>query len=237
MGEFENTMEIPVLKEKENLIENIELRNFLQFKLGKENITNDDLDNIDEIILDSTNIVGQYNKVYFEEIDLFKNLKKISIRNLGVTVESLEKINKIPEVEFVNCELRDITKLSNVQHLTLINSEVDNFEKIEQLSNITELQLTNIKIEEFKFLENFKNLKKLVIKNVNDFSLSKINFYLPIEYLSVEKIKDLDLNIISQYENLKTLSVDRIEADNWENELKDLKNKNIEILLNDMYEF
>lgn len=80
-------------------------------------------------------------------------------------------------------------------------------------------------------------MKKLVIKNIKNFSLAKIDFELPIEYLSIENLEDLNLNILSKYENLKTLSIDRIEADNWENELNTLKEKNITILLNDMYEY
>ncbi len=58
MGDFENTIENPVIEENQ-LIKNLELRNYIQFKLNKTDITNDDLDSIDEIILDSQNIVGR----------------------------------------------------------------------------------------------------------------------------------------------------------------------------------
>lgn len=236
MGDFENTIEVPIIEEKQ-LIKNSELRNYLQFKLDKTEIAIEDLDSIDEIILDSKNIVGQINKVYFEEIDLFKNLKRISIRNLGISLDDLKRISTIKELEFINCEISDITQFQNVEHLILNNSEIDNFEKITQLSNIVELQLINMKIDEFEFLKELENLKKLVIKNVKNFSIEKINYILPIEYLSLEKLKELNLDIIKQYEKLTTLSVDRIEADNWDEELNELKNRNIKILLNDIYEY
>jgi len=235
MENLENTMEISAIKDKNELIKNLELKNLIQFKLDKTEFEIKDLDSIDEIILDSQNIVGVYNKVYFEEVSLFKNLKKISIRNLGLTLDDIKKVRNIKNIEFVNCEIRDITMFSNVEHLSLINTEIDNFEEIKKLSNLIELQLINIKIDNFEFLKNFTNLKKLVIKNIKDFSLSKIDFYLPIEYLSVEKIDKLELEIISKYKNLKTLSVDREESYNFEKELKELKN--IKILLNDMYEY
>lgn len=237
MSEFENTLEIPSIKPDNEIIKNLELRNYLQFKLNKDDIVLEDLDSIKEIIMDSQNIVGQYNKVYFDEIDLFKNLDKISIRNLGLTPENTEKINNIEKVEFINSQLKDIKKLNNSISLVLNNTEVENFEDITYLSNLEELQLINIEIDNFDFLKNFKKLKKLVIKNIKNFSLSEIDFLLPIEYLSVENLETLDLNVLSKYENLKTISVDRIEADNWESELKTLKAKNIEILLNDMYEY
>ncbi len=237
MSEFENTLEISSIKNDNEIIKNLELRNYLQFKLNKDNITIEDLEKIKEIVIDSQNIVGQYNKVYFEEVDLFKNLEKISIRNLGLTSENIERISNIKKIEFINGQIRDIKKINNVISLILNNTEVDDFENIIYLSNLEELQLINIELDKFEFLEKFKNLKKLVIKNIKNFSLAKIDFELPIEYLSIENLEDLNLNILSKYENLKTLSIDRIEADNWENELNTLKEKNITILLNDMYEY
>ena len=235
MENLENTMEISAIKDKNELIKNLELKNLIQFKLDKTEFQIKDLDSIDEIILDSQNIVGAYNKLYFEDVTLFRNLKKISIRNLGLTLNDIKNVSNIKNIEFVNCEIRDITMFSNVEHLSLINTEIDNFEEIKKLSNLIELQLINIKIDNFEFLKTFTNLKKLVIKNIKDFSLSKIDFSLPIEYLSVEKIDKLELEIISKYKNLKTLSVDREESYNFEKELKELKN--IKILLNDMYEY
>lgn len=58
MGDFENTIENPIIEEKQ-LIKNLELRNLVQFKLEKNDITSEDLDTINEIIIDSQNIVGR----------------------------------------------------------------------------------------------------------------------------------------------------------------------------------
>lgn len=237
MKEFENTLEILTTKREDELIKNLELKNFLQYKLNKENILLEDLDNINEIILDSQNIIGQYNPVYFEEIDLFKNLEKISIRNLGLIPVNIEKINNIKQVEFINSQIKDITKLNNIFSLILNNTEVDNFEEIIKLQKLEELQLINMKINDFKFLQDLKNIKKLILKNIKNFSLEKIDFELQIEYLSVENLENLNLDILSKFKNLKTISVDRMEADNWGNELKVLKDENIQILLNDIYEY
>ena len=198
MSEFENTLEISSIKNDNEIIKNLELRNYLQFKLNKDNITIEDLEKIKEIVIDSQNIVGQYNKVYFEEVDLFKNLEKISIRNLGLTSENIERISNIKKIEFINGQIRDIKKINNVISLILNNTEVDDFENIIYLSNLEELQLINIELDKFEFLEKFKNLKKLVIKNIKNFSLAKIDFELPIEYLSIENLEDLNLNILSK---------------------------------------
>lgn len=91
MENLDNTMEVSIINDTSELIKNIELKNLIQFKLNKIEFKLEDLDCINEIILDSQNIVGQYNKVYFEEIELFKNLVKISVRNLGLTPEKDRK--------------------------------------------------------------------------------------------------------------------------------------------------
>lgn len=237
MEDFDNTMEIVVQKEKKQLIENVELRNYIQSKIDKDNITMEDLENIDEIIIDSENIIGQHNEVYFQEIELFPKLEKITIRNLGISTENMKRLINIKQIKFKNCEINDITQLHNVRHLEIIHSEIEGLEELVKLSELKELQLIDMKVDNFEFLKELKQLEKLVIKNVEQFSLEKINFELPIEYLSIEKIDKLDLDMISKYKNLKTLSIDRTESENWEEELENLRNRNIEILLNDMYEY
>ena len=58
-----------------------------------------------------------------------------------------------------------------------------------------------------------------------------------VSYIPKENLENLNLDILSKFKNLKTISVDRMEADNWGNELKVLKDENIQILLNDIYEY
>ena len=235
MKDFQDTISLKIGSEE--LIKNIELRNLIKYKLNKDDFTAEELESVDEIILDSKNIVGDYNTVYFEELDLFPNLERISIRNLGISNQNITKLKNIKQIEFINCELEELEGLQNVQCLKLINSEVDNIETIGKLTEITELHLINMKFENFDMLKIYKNLNKLVIKNIKDFLLSKIDFYLPINYLSIENIDCINLNVLSKYKELSTFSVDRNEAEKFENELKKLKDNGIQILLNDQYEY
>lgn len=237
MGNFEDTMKLINEPKNENIIQNVELRRFVEYKLDTNEISKESLANIDEIVLDSQDIIGQYNKVYFEEIELFPHLKKIVIRNLGVNSEDMSKLKQIEQIEFKNCEIKEINKLKEVKQLILIHTELETEQELEELVNLEEIQLININMNNFEFLRKLKNLKKLVIKNINQFALTKINFTLPIEYLSIEDIQNLDLNIISKYEKLKILSVDREDSKEMKNELEMLKKQGIEILLNDIYEY
>ena len=236
MEDLEKTISFNINNSNE-LINNQELRKYVNFKLNSDHFSKNDLEKIDEIILDGKDIVGNYNMVFFDEIDLFPNLKSISIRNVRVSNDDMDKLKNIKEIEFINCELEGFEKLIGLKCLKLINTEVDNFNSIKELSELNELHLINVNVDDFNILKEYKNLNKLVIKNVEDFSLSKINFYLPIDYLSVEKINSINLDVLSQYDRLKTLSVDRRESRGFKDDLEKLINNGINILVNDEYEY
>ena len=169
MKDFQDTISLKIGSEE--LIKNIELRNLIKYKLNKDDFTAEELEDVDEIILDSKNIVGDYNTVYFEELDFFPNLERISIRNLGISNQNITKLKNIKQIEFINCELEELEGLENVQCLKLINSEVDTIEAIGKLTEITELHLINMKFENFDMLKTFKSLNK----ELSIFSLQKPN--------------------------------------------------------------
>lgn len=237
MGEnLDNTLKLNILSDNE-VIKNTELRKFVQYKLDKDEFEKADLLKIEEIILDGMTISESKNKVYFDEIKLFENLKKIKISNVNISNEDIEKLKNIEVISFKKCEIESIKQLQRVKKLSINNSQITNFDQIKNLTNLSELELINIKIDKFEFLKNFSYLKKLVIKNINNFSMEKINFSLPIEYLSLWNIQNIDEEILKKYPNLKTLSVEKEKVTQWKEKLDRLKEKQIEVLLNDIYKY
>ena len=79
---------------EKTLIKNILLKNYIEVILNKENITKKDLEEVKEIVLNSEDILGEYNKVYIEEISLFPNLEEITIKNLGLKLEDNKIVKK-----------------------------------------------------------------------------------------------------------------------------------------------
>lgn len=234
MENFENTI---IINTQEALIKNKQLLEYIKFELDKSNITSNDLKNIKKIVLDSENIIGEFNKVYLEEIALFPNLETISLKNLGFAPKEMSLLKNLKSIDFTRCEISDISKLKNLTNLSLNDTELDDVNKIAELKDLEQLEIINIKVDNFEFLKELKNLKVLKLKNIPEFSLSKINFTMPIEELSVTGIDEIDLDIISKYKNLKILSVDEKDALKNEKQLRDLQNNNIKILLNDIFEF
>ena len=131
---------------EKTLIKNILLKNYIEVILNKENITKKDLEEVKEIVLNSEDILGEYNKVYIEEISLFPNLEEITIKNLGLKLEDMQLLRKVKKVSFRNCEVNGIEYLENVKELTINNTEIIDFENITKLTNIESLKLININI-------------------------------------------------------------------------------------------
>ena len=219
------------------LIKNILLKNYIEVILNKENITKKDLGEVKEIVLNSENILGEYNKVYIEEISLFPNLEEITIKNLGLKLEDMQLLRKVKKVSFRNCEVNGIEYLENVKELTINNTEIIDFENITKLTNIESLKLININLNQFDFIEDFKNLKELAIENVNGFEMEKIDKPLKIENLSLMGIDKLDLNILSKYKNLNEISVYDNDIEKVRENLKELRDRKIKIMLNGIYEY
>lgn len=233
---LENTSILNIKNNNINIL-NLELKKYIQFKIGKENFKKEDLDTVKDIILDGKTMNGLENKIYFEELLLFPNLEQIEINNTKVNKNDIDKLKNIKRISFRNCTIENVRELTNIEALTIKSSAVEEFEDIKNLNNITELELVNIEIKDFEFLKAFNNLKILKIKNIKDFELKKINFFLPIEYLVIEVIKEISIEQLNVFRNLKCISVDREDAKNLEADLENIEEKGIKILLNEIYNY
>lgn len=235
--EIYNLEETMLLNNKELNIDK-ELTNFIQYKLNKTYFNKEDLKDIDDIILNGKKMNGDINKVDFNELKLFPNLKKIEIKNLNINKSDIENINNLKYIDLRNCTIESIENLKDIENMTINNSTIMDFNNITKLSKLKTLELINIDIDDFKFLKELKNIEILKIKNIKDFSLDKIDFNLPIKYLSIEGIEELnDKFIIKNYPNLEVISVDIKEQKKWKENLENIENKGIKILLNDIYEY
>lgn len=232
---FEDTI---ILENSNNIIKNTELRNLIQFKLNKMDFEIKDLDEMQDIIINGKKINNDINIVDFNEIELFKNLKKIELKNLDIARQQIKKINNIDEIYFRNCKIEGLDEIKYVKKLAINSSTIENINIIEKFENIEELELVNLEVTDFNFLNMLKKLQVLKIKNIKGFLLSKIDFVLPIQYISIEGIEKLESDyLIKNYPNLEIVAVDIEKQEEWCEELEKIKQQGIKILLNGIYEF
>lgn len=221
----------------EKLMEDKNLIGLLQFKLEKTNIEPKDLIDITQIVLNGKTIVGENNTVYFEVIELFPNLKRIEISNLNIDEYHMKYLKNIEDISFRNCKINKLEELKDIKKISIKSCEVEEITKIENFYNLTHLELININVGDFKFLKRLKKLKVLKIINVKDISKEKLDFELPIEYLSIKGLEKLDIEFFDNYKKLKTFSIPREKDEEWYNILKQVEKQNINILIDDIYDF
>ena len=120
----------------------------LELSLGKfiEDITNEDLNTIQELTINGFDIDNKKLEFYLEDLLPFNNLKRISFNNIIVDVDTMNYIfnSNIEELNLYNCEL--LCDLNN------------DFKKIK----ILRVEYTSHFEEEY--LKYFPNVKKLSYK-------------------------------------------------------------------------
>lgn len=227
-----NTMDLTNELNPEYAIKNELLKENIKFKLNKSNIDIDDLLKIEEITLNSVTISGKQNNVYFEDIKLFPNLKKIEIINNKITRENIKYLENIEDITFSNCIIDEIDGL-NAKNISFIGCKVNC--NLDLKFKINELAIINTNCDSFDFLKEQDLLQKLVIKNVKDFSMDKINFKMPINYLSIEDVEEFKYDVLEKYSNLNTISIDWIGNSGTTECINKLKEKGYDVIFNDMY--
>ena len=165
-----------------------------------EEISVEDLDNINELTINEFDISDNKEEFYLEDLQLFKNLKTITFNNKIITKDILDYLNnsQIEELNLYNCEL--LCEPNNTfENIKVLRIEyVDNFKEeylkcfpnIKELSfkgyeinnklpnNVNKLDIMNSSINDLKIIDN---------SNINEIFLSKNEY---------EKNKDYYSNLI-----------------------------------------
>ena len=192
------------------LIKNRELEKYIQFKLGKENFTLEDLDLITEIFLTSKTFSGELNLVLFQEITLFKNLEKIRFDNLGITPNVIEIISNsnAKNISFENCEIIDFNGLENIETLNISNCEIEDFSTISNLNNLKKLYFCFMTQKQLATLPSLENLEFLSIIGIDNFSIEDILKFKNLKYLSIGKQDSVQFKGILENTNLEIIIED-----------------------------
>ena len=242
-NDLENTIgleEIQNVINSDKLIKNESLERYVKFIKAKSTIEKNDLNDINEIILDSKTVTGERNIVIFEEINLFENLERLKICNLGIYEKTIDLINeqkKLNDIYFENCNLTHIYKLEKIKKLHLCNTVMEDYNEIGKLKFLEELKLENVKIEKFDFISNISSLKNLYLLNVNENAIDLLPELKNIEFLSISGINWASKEKLAKFSNLKALSIDKSELEKHKELIAELEEGNIKLLVEDTYEY
>ncbi|CAD8078760.1 unnamed protein product [Paramecium sonneborni] len=142
------------------------------------------LDKIERIELTLEDF-GRMNVIY-----VFKNLKSLTLINVGITlIEGLDDLNRLEELNLNENQIVKLTGLkgtTNLKALYISHNAIQKLEGLEQLTKLETLWLCDNKIDTIQNLDQLQNLKQLWLA-AN--SISNLR-------TSLDKLKSLyDLNI------------------------------------------
>lgn len=174
-----------MLKEK---INNTELQRLIALKCDKldfEEVSDEEIEKIDEISLRGKLINGRMSGIDLDTVQLFPNLVSLTISDLEVTqqfVEDISKLKQLRRLEIVGCPFGEVDfnileqenidiqfigcealpfKYPKVKNINVRGSNLD-FESID-FSNVENVNVIESKIDNVYDLSDFKNLKKVNI--------------------------------------------------------------------------
>lgn len=181
-NDYKNIKNKSELNDKENIIEDINLRNYIKKDLNIDPITKESL----------AKIKGIYY-IYDKKINTLKGLENC---------ENLLYLN-IQKSNIVNLE--PIKDLKNLMNLNLKSNKIEDINPLKKLINLINLDLEHNYIKDINSLSNFKKLRRLSImsNNINDINPLKELKKLEKLFISANEIENI--NILKNLKNLKTL--------------------------------
>lgn len=165
---------------KINFLSN-DFNNYLLKKLNVSEITDDKLENIEEISLNAIDNNGIKYNYDFRDFEKLPNLKFISLQNFVINNYETNEINRCINIEglqFSNCILKAKSRLQgNINILSFDNCLGLRANYISLLKNLKILKVSNIKIINLKNIAILKSIEKIYFENgriINFKNLSKL---------------------------------------------------------------
>lgn len=172
--------------------ENEELKRLITMKTNKinfEDITENDLLNIEEIVLKYKNFDGTFSNVDFNIIKNFPNLKRIRIIEYEITQEFivlLNKFKKLENIEFHKCKINKIDFSNLNKKIRFSNCGILDFKY--PIGEYVDIEKSEVNFENI----DFKNVKYVyIIDSIirNGYNLDK---YTNIEIMCLDGTKIFD---------------------------------------------
>lgn len=179
------------------MIKSRDLLNKLKEILDKDEILEEDLNNIEDLSLNRFKLSGIKNDINLSELKLFKNLKTLTLIKFAIDNKVIEIINEYGSlwaVQFTKCRFEEAIPINKeIDYLVLDYCEkidpklINNNETIKIIgAQIDLLQVNNLNNTELLYLQDcqIKNTERLLMYN----NLKLLN----LEGSSIENINCLD---------------------------------------------
>lgn len=223
-------------------IKNEQLANYIMFKLDKQvnEFTVDELQNIDEIVLNTIDINEEYTEINLDVINYFTGVKRLVLKNLYLSeadIFNLSKLNLLEDVYMEKCEFENADNIASlkIKHLELINCDIINYNFLYTMSELNSLSVVNGNISLNK-INNLQQLRYLQLSysNITEITLLKT---ILLEEIHIDNTNISDLTVIENLNNIKRLGISEEQYIKNEEFVKRLMDKNIIVMNENIVSF
>ena len=179
------------------------------------------------IELNSLVINGEDTFDFIKEILNYTSINDLEFRNCDFLTEDIIKLIQFKEYQrtsFIECTFEKESLIKNIKtkSLSIINSEIINYDFIYEMNYLENLTIINGIIEINK-INNFKNLTYLRISQSTIYNIENINLD-KLKYLFIDNTNINELSFILKLPNLKILSISEEQKLNNQEFINNLKN-------------
>ena len=165
-----------------------------------EDVSDEDLNQIEDFTLNRYNISGELSDINLQDIQSLKNLKSLTVNSFDINNDIISIINNMPYLELVqfsSCNFKTNLSISPKIKNLIVDSPNSFNESI--INNNESIRIINHNFDLRKIV-NYTNIKDLYLQNCNIANIEMLNNYTSLELLNIDGSK------ISNEEFLKQLS-------------------------------
>ena len=170
-------------------------------------------DDLEGLTLES---LGGYFSSPAQMAELFDSTDGVKELRLNGSVESLEGLEKFPDLESLSIsgsdltDIKEVVAVENLRALRLENFDgLRDFSVFSVLGNLESLHIESEGLKDLGFISGMKNLKRLEVLDAAILNLDSLASRPELEALTVENCDDLkDAGAVSGLVNLKELSLE-----------------------------
>ena len=216
-------------------IENEQLADYIMFKLDKQDneFTEEELQDIDEIVLNTIDINEEYTEINLDVINYFTGVKRLVLKNLYLSeadISNLFKLKLLEDVYMEKCEFENADNIAilKIKHLELINCNIIDYSFLYTMSELNSLSVVNGSIS----LKGINNLQQLIYLQLSYSNITEIELLkLPLlEEIHIDNTKINDLSILENIKGIKRIGISEEQYIKNEELIKELIKNNIIVM-------
>lgn len=168
------------------MIKSVDLLNKTKEILDKDEISEQDLNNIEHLTLNKYKLSGKESDINLSELYLFKNLRTLTLINFSINKDFIKIINELKflwAIQFSSCGFEEVVPI-NQSVSQLIFDYCKNF-KCELINNNKIIKIIGSEID-LKQLNKIDNTKELYLQDCKIKNTEEILKYNKLELLNLD---------------------------------------------------